>query len=113
MLIVPTIFSTAQVTTPITISRHDQAAAIRSACGTSSSSRLLVEVCIAAGGSAPTTVADLGAAGPGDAGEATRASSGTSAGAERPERTDSRPDSYARRSRPRTRSKRLKRTSSG
>ncbi|KWV33071.1 hypothetical protein AWV63_08800 [Micromonospora rifamycinica] len=66
---------------------------------------------MAAGGSAPTTVADGAAAGPGDAGVATPTPSGASAGSARPARTDSRPDSYARRSRPRTRSKRLKRTS--
>ncbi len=111
MLIVPTSFSSAQKTMPMTISRQHQAAAIRSACGTSASSRLEVELCTGAVGSAPTTVAAAGAAGPGLEGEATVADSGTSDGVWRPARTDSRPDSYARRSRPRIRSKRLKRTS--
>ncbi|GAB3856967.1 hypothetical protein GCM10029963_54260 [Micromonospora andamanensis] len=95
----------------MTISRQHQAAAIRSACGTSASSRLEVELCTGVGGSAPTTVAAGGAAGPGLDGEATLAGSGASGGVRRPARTDSRPDSYARRSRPRIRSKRLKRTS--
>ncbi|GHJ15109.1 hypothetical protein TPA0908_31040 [Micromonospora sp. AKA38] len=96
---------------PITISRQHQAAAMRSACGTSVSSRLTVEECIAAGGGAPTTVADGDATGPGEAGDATPASAGVGSSSYRRDRADSRPVSYARRSRPRIRSKRLKRTS--
>jgi hypothetical protein len=42
-LITPMKRSNAQATTPTTIRRQPQAAAIRSECGTSASSRLLVE----------------------------------------------------------------------
>lgn len=77
ILIVPTIRSRAQATTPITIRRQHHAAAIRSPCGTSASSRLEVELCRSTGGSAPKTEALGGAVGPGTAGDATRAASDT------------------------------------
>jgi hypothetical protein len=88
--------SSTQPTTPTTISRHDHAAAIRSECGTSASSRLDVDRWSTGGSGAGSS-------------KSTPLSSGPVSCSDRADRTDSRPVSYARRRFARTRCKRLNR----
>jgi hypothetical protein len=113
MLTMPMILISAYVTRPIANSRHDQAPAIRSALGTSVSSRLDVEECTDATWS-PTIGARGGGTddGGGCSGTGGSAATGTpSPTAGRAARTEARPDSYARRALARNCSKRLKHTS--
>ncbi len=97
MLIMPMNRSSAQPTTPTTISRQDQAAAIRNECGTSASSRLAVDW---------WSTVDPAAAARNRRRLSVRRRSRVRPGAVR---TDSRPVSYARCRLSRTRCKRLNR----
>ena len=100
------------MTRPIANSRQDQAPAIRSARGTSASSRLDVEECTRAAWSPPIGARGGGTAVDGGCSGAGSASAGARSPATgRAARTEARPDSYARRALARICSKRLKRTS--
>ncbi|GAB3797162.1 hypothetical protein GCM10027605_06480 [Micromonospora zhanjiangensis] len=95
----------AQNTTPTAINRHDQEPAIRSACGTSASSRLTVDECCSPTGG-PTSAGGAG----GDATDWSTVNSFPGPASPDEERAAARPDAYARRTLARSCSKRFKRT---